>query len=29
VSQFAQMVIKGLVLMLAVAFDCLQRRKAS
>jgi ribose transport system permease protein len=29
VSQFAQMVIKGSVLMLAVAFDCLQRRKAS
>ena len=29
VSQFAQMVIKGAVLMLAVAFDCLQRRKAS
>ena len=28
VSQFAQMVIKGAVLMLAVAFDCLQRRKA-
>ncbi|HEY5811939.1 MAG TPA: ribose ABC transporter permease, partial [Terrimicrobiaceae bacterium] len=29
VSQFAQMVIKGSVLMLAVAFDCLQRRKGS
>jgi len=29
VSQFVQMVIKGSVLMLAVAFDCLQRRKAS
>jgi ribose transport system permease protein len=29
VSQFAQMVIKGSVLMVAVAFDCLQRRKAS
>jgi ribose transport system permease protein len=29
VSQFAQMVIKGSVLMLAVAFDCLQRRTAS
>ncbi len=29
VSQFVQMVIKGSVLMLAVAFDCLQRRTAS
>ena len=29
VSQFAQLVIKGVVLMVAVAFDCLQRRKAS
>jgi ribose transport system permease protein len=29
VSQFVQMVIKGTVLMLAVAFDCLQRRTAS
>ncbi|HEY5893173.1 MAG TPA: ribose ABC transporter permease, partial [Chthoniobacterales bacterium] len=28
VSQFTQMVIKGTVLMLAVAFDCLQHRKA-
>jgi ribose transport system permease protein len=27
VTQFTQMVIKGSVLMLAVAFDCLQRRK--
>jgi ribose transport system permease protein len=29
VSQFVQMVIKGTVLMLAVAFDCLQRRTGS
>src|SRR5258705_6622491 len=29
VSQFVQMVIKGSVLMLAVAFDCFQRRTAS
>jgi ribose transport system permease protein len=29
VSQFVQMVIKGSVLMLAVAFDCLQRRTGS
>ena len=28
VTQFTQMIIKGSVLMLAVAFDCLQRRKA-
>jgi len=28
VSQYTQMVIKGVVLMLAVAFDCLQHRKA-
>jgi ribose transport system permease protein len=28
VTQFTRMVIKGVVLMLAVAFDCLQRRKA-
>ncbi|MBC2608025.1 ABC transporter permease [Pelagicoccus albus] len=29
VTQFSQMVIKGAVLMIAVAFDCLQHRKAS
>ncbi|MDQ8182939.1 ABC transporter permease [Pelagicoccus sp. SDUM812005] len=28
VTQFSQMVIKGVVLMVAVAFDCLQHRKA-
>lgn len=28
VSQFVQLVVKGSVLMLAVAFDCLQRRKS-